>query len=377
MQWYYLVQGQRQGPVDDGALELLVRQGIVQDDTLVWRDGLVDWQAYGAVKPRPAPAPRPEPVQSRPEPPQLRTEPFQSKPEPVQSKPEPAQSKPEPALSPTESFQVRPEPPLSRPEPVQLRPEPVQLRPEPVQLRPEPVQLRPEPVQSKPEPVQSKPEPPLSRPEAPLPHVPPPGAPAMAGKGSRGVFFFYPVLEALSDGRIIRKSVIVVLKVLAVLIALGGILAALTVLTTALRGTGGMALGGILFAILLLGTAACVGQIYWYRAGSVAALEHSKNTVIPIFAILSRAGGEAAATGLGGVGLGACLFLWLSPEGAGGALQAVPFMAQIPAEGGFLTGILVLVYLALLGFSALIFGYLWAECIMLLVDIERNTRKSV
>lgn len=189
--------------------------------------------------------------------------------------------------------------------------------------------------------------------------------------------FFYPVLEALNDGRIIRKSVTVVLKVLAVLIALGGVLAALTVLTTALRGTGGMALGGILFALLLLGTAACVGQIYWYRAGSVAALEHSKNTVIPIFAILSRAGGEAAATGLGGVGIGACLFLWLSPEGAGGVLQSVPFLAQVPSEGGFLTGILVLVYLALLGFAALIVGYLWAECIMLLVDIERNTRQSV
>jgi hypothetical protein len=171
--------------------------------------------------------------------------------------------------------------------------------------------------------------------------------------------------------------VIVALKVVAVLVALGGVLAALTILTGALRGTGGTALGGILFAILILGTAACVGQIYWYRAASVAALEHSRNTVIPIFAILSRAGGEAAATGFAGIGVGACLFLWLSPEGALGMLPGLAFPAQLPAEGGFLTGIVVLVYLAVLGFSALILGYLWAECIMLLVDIERNTRKSV
>ena len=80
-----------------------------------------------------------------------------------------------------------------------------------------------------------------------------------------------------------------------------------------------MALGGILFAIIILGTTACVAQIYWYRAGSVAALEHSSGyTVIPIFSILSRAGGEAAATGLGGIGVGACIFLWLSPEGSAG-----------------------------------------------------------
>ena len=56
MQWFYLVQGQRQGPVDDAALEALVRQGTVRDDTYVWREGLAEWQTYGAVKPKPAPA---------------------------------------------------------------------------------------------------------------------------------------------------------------------------------------------------------------------------------------------------------------------------------------------------------------------------------
>jgi hypothetical protein len=291
MHWYYLLNGQRQGPVDDAGLELLVRQGTVQDDTLVWREGLAEWQPYGSVKPKPA-APPPQ-----------------------------APPRPEPAPPP----------------------------------RPDPTP-RPEPV--------------------PRPYSPP-QSPAMPPRaGSSGAFFFYPILDALNDGRVIRKFVIVALKVIAVLIALGGILAALTILTTALRGTGGTALGGILFAILILGTAACVGQIYWYRAASVAALEHSRNTVIPIFAILSRAGGEAAATGLAGIGLGACLMLWLSPEGSLGMLQGIPFLAQVPAEGGFLSGIIVLVYLAMLGFSALILGYLWAECIMLLVDIERNTRQN-
>jgi hypothetical protein len=67
MQWYYTVQGQRQGPVDDGGLEDLVRQGAVRDDTYVWHEGLAEWQLYGAVKPKPmpaaAPAPPPRPIE--------------------------------------------------------------------------------------------------------------------------------------------------------------------------------------------------------------------------------------------------------------------------------------------------------------------------
>ncbi len=295
MQWYYLLQGQRQGPVDDAGLEALVRQGLVQDDTLVWRDGLTEWHTYGSVKPRPAPAPPP--------------------------------------------------------------------RPEPAPPRPEPM-FRPEPAPASPQP-------------APKPYSAPPPGSSPARSTSHGAFFFYPVLEALNDGRVIRKFVVLCLKIGAVLVALGGLLLALSVLTSSLRGTGTAALGGILFAIVILAAAACVGQIYWYRSGSVAALEHSpRNTVITIFSILSRAGGEAAATGLAGLGLGACLFLWLSPDLPLNVLNGVPFVSTVATASGFIGGIVVLVYLAALGFSSLILGYLWAECLMLLVDIERNTRKN-
>ena len=307
MQWYYLLNGERQGPVDDAGLDALVRQGTVKDDTLVWRDGLSEWHPYGAVKPKP-PAPAPAPP--------------------------------------------RPEPP--RPEPAPVRAEPVTPRQE--MPRPEPAPPRPEPSEP--------------RPQA---YAPPMPAPAAAG-GSHRAFFFYPVLEALNDGRVIRKIVIICLKVGAVLIALGGLLMALTVLTAGLKGSGGSALGGILFALILLVTAACVAQIYWYRAGSVSKLAYSpRNTVIAVFAILSRTGGEAAATGFSGLGIGACLFLWLASDVPLSFLPAVPYLGQAET-GGFLGGLFILIYLVLLGFGALILGYMWSEWIMLMVDIERNTR---
>ena len=52
MAWLYLNQGQQTGPVDDAALDVLVRQGIVSDDTLVWKDGMASWEPYAIVKPQ-------------------------------------------------------------------------------------------------------------------------------------------------------------------------------------------------------------------------------------------------------------------------------------------------------------------------------------
>ncbi len=50
MNWYYVDGGQQAGPVDDGQLAGLVRDGKVQPDTLVWREGLADWQPYQEAK---------------------------------------------------------------------------------------------------------------------------------------------------------------------------------------------------------------------------------------------------------------------------------------------------------------------------------------
>jgi len=60
MTWYYASGGQQLGPVDEAALDDLVRQGVVRDDTLVWKTGMANWQPHGTVRPRaavPVPAP--------------------------------------------------------------------------------------------------------------------------------------------------------------------------------------------------------------------------------------------------------------------------------------------------------------------------------
>jgi uncharacterized RDD family membrane protein YckC len=60
MKWYYADAGRQVGPVEDAQLDDLVRSGAVRDDTLVWREGLANWQphslARGPAKPIPIPA---------------------------------------------------------------------------------------------------------------------------------------------------------------------------------------------------------------------------------------------------------------------------------------------------------------------------------
>src|SRR5262249_26955596 len=65
--WYYASGNQQMGPVDDAALDDLVRQGLVRDDTLVWRQGMSSWQPHGTARPRAAvPASQPSPAHSAP-----------------------------------------------------------------------------------------------------------------------------------------------------------------------------------------------------------------------------------------------------------------------------------------------------------------------
>jgi uncharacterized RDD family membrane protein YckC len=54
MQWYYAINGQRQGPITQADFEQLVRDGQIKPDTLIWRQGMANWMAYAAVMGVPA-----------------------------------------------------------------------------------------------------------------------------------------------------------------------------------------------------------------------------------------------------------------------------------------------------------------------------------
>ena len=50
MNWHYVEQGQQTGPVTEEQLTGLFQAGKITGDTLVWREGLADWQPYRVAR---------------------------------------------------------------------------------------------------------------------------------------------------------------------------------------------------------------------------------------------------------------------------------------------------------------------------------------
>jgi len=47
--WFYAANGQQQGPFPEEQLRDLIARGTVRSDTLVWSDGMADWQKAGEI----------------------------------------------------------------------------------------------------------------------------------------------------------------------------------------------------------------------------------------------------------------------------------------------------------------------------------------
>jgi len=190
--------------------------------------------------------------------------------------------------------------------------------------------------------------------------------------------FFYPVLDALNDGRVIRKVVAAALRVLGVIFALGGLVLVIDILKYSFRPdtTTETTLGGMLFSVILLAAFACLVEIHFYRARSIGRLGETGFTVIPVVSILCRPAGEAYATLLVGVGIGGCAFLWLAKVSPLAFLSAMGGL--LPAsnlEASFLGGALLLIEMCLLALAVLAGFYAAAEGLLLAVDVAGNVRR--
>ena len=46
--WFFASQGQQQGPIPEARLRELIAAGAVTAETLVWTEGMANWQKAGA-----------------------------------------------------------------------------------------------------------------------------------------------------------------------------------------------------------------------------------------------------------------------------------------------------------------------------------------
>lgn len=55
MDWYYVVDGQKAGPVSDAEFEALIQSQKVMPETMVWCEGMADWKTLAEIRPNTPP----------------------------------------------------------------------------------------------------------------------------------------------------------------------------------------------------------------------------------------------------------------------------------------------------------------------------------
>jgi len=184
-----------------------------------------------------------------------------------------------------------------------------------------------------------------------------------------------PCFSKLNNGKLIRSVVATVLRIGAVLGAVVGVVYSIMIVGGAFRTNEfGAVVAHLLMAACYLTLVACGTAIALYRAGTVDALQDSRHTVIPIVSILFRAAGEASLTSFSLLGVGGCLFIWLSnmdPMNELGPLGSI--LPQLGSAAGSLGGIAFLGGMVTLAFCLMLWFYFIAEAILVGVEIAANT----
>ncbi len=188
--------------------------------------------------------------------------------------------------------------------------------------------------------------------------------------------FFFPVLDALERGVVIRTAVAVVVRVAGVLMMLGGLVTTVLVGKYAFQaGDDAVTFAGLLVALIVFVGLLCVSQVYFYRAAAISRLPDSPFTVMPVVSILLRLAGEVYALLCVIGGVGGCLFTWIVGLGPGRILREFGgFLPSADSGDGFLGGLMFLLYLSSVGCWVLISSYFFAEVTLVASDIATNVR---
>ncbi len=187
---------------------------------------------------------------------------------------------------------------------------------------------------------------------------------------------FRPVLDALNDGKVVRSIIALGLKVLSVLSVIGGVYFLVNVLKASFDMPAEGIIGGLVLALLLLAAFLIIGQLLSYRANDVRGLRDSAFTVIPICAILFRAFGEVYSTLGMALGIGGCLFMWLTKSNPLYLLgEMTRFFPGVVPEETFLGGIFFFVYFTLMSFIVFVVSYFVAESIIVMADAAKGIRQ--
>ncbi len=192
------------------------------------------------------------------------------------------------------------------------------------------------------------------------------------------LFFMSGVINSISEGGLFRRAFAIVLRIIAVLQLVLGLVAWIITWGAIFRMPVLGIIGGIIFQAISAVAIYMVVHTILLRANTISGLPRADFTVIPIVSILFKLIGEIYAIFLLALTIGGGILMWFAGGYAGQALyqlfRYLPFREFMPMGGGFLTGLLFMVIGVIIAFLMLVLFYFLSESLVVLVDIAKNIR---
>ncbi len=190
--------------------------------------------------------------------------------------------------------------------------------------------------------------------------------------------FMKPVLQLISVGHFFRKTFAVFLQILAVVIAIAGLVTWITVWKSVAGQDISLIFGLIIFQLFFVMAIYMVVHTMFIRAGDISALPDSDYTVIPIVSITLKLCGEVYACFSIVVAIAGGILIWFIGGNAFYFIKMSSLFMPGPGFGGyssdFLSGLMFIVGGWLMAFLVLVISYFLSETVVVLADIAKNTR---
>lgn len=184
------------------------------------------------------------------------------------------------------------------------------------------------------------------------------------------------VLRALSDGEVLKRIAAIIVRVLAVMIALGSLVLFIEGWKFVSSLTGAAILGGTVFQLMFAVCVYAILHTMWLRARDIRQLAPASYSAIPIVAVSLRMAGEVYACVACILGIGEGLCLWLAGAATDPLLKTFNSILPLARLGdtAFVQGAMLMLDGTLLAFATLIVFYLASELISLAAEAAANLR---
>ena len=187
--------------------------------------------------------------------------------------------------------------------------------------------------------------------------------------------FMKPVLQLISVGHFFRKAFAVFLQILAVVIAIAALVSWIGVWRSVAGQDISLILGIIIFQLFFVIAVYMVVHTIFIRAEDISELPDTDYTVIPIVSISLKLCGEIYACFSIVVAIAGGILIWFIGGNAFYFIRKSSlFMPGFGYGSDFLGGLMFIVGGWLVAFLVLVIFYFFAETVVVITDIAKNTK---